>query len=88
MYKWTNEQIDIHLNFYKIYILNIYKGICIDNSANSIVADPACTNTGLTKYYCDTICTTCTLEKQSRAKYKNDNTISECKYHIYWNNLL
>jgi len=62
-------------------------GICIDNGANTSIADPACTNVGLTKYYCDTICTTCTLEKQPRAKYIHDNTISECATYLENNKL-
>jgi len=79
-----NDTIIIQADRYSItQISTTEEGLCIDTGTNTVVSDPECTNTGLTKYYCDTICTTCTLEKQLNAKYKNNNSkISSCAVYL------
>ncbi|ORX76149.1 hypothetical protein BCR32DRAFT_271456 [Anaeromyces robustus] len=58
-------------------------GFCFDVSTKKISSDSTCDSIELKKYYCASICTSCTNEKKKKVKYvENQNNPSSCTNFI------
>eukprot|EP00833_Pecoramyces_ruminatium_P017292 jgi/Orpsp1_1/1191324/evm.model.d7180000084972.1 len=75
--KKGNDTIIIKADQYSVTQITTTKnGLCIDKSNNVLVSNDKCNGSNLIKYYCSSICKTCTTEYIKNENYNPDAEIS------------